>query len=454
MQGTVGNLCFYISVTPRSLCSATKYKLLIIVMDSILVAKRFACDRCREHKLRCLRNEDDNRVCERCIRAGALCVTSSGLPLGRRPPSQSYATRGSLNSNTQSFYQQQCSRATRKRPTQSNGFHPPPLDITFSCVNEPNSTAVLCPDSTFDTMSGPSIANTEFSSDLQPSSQGSALGTPVSIVTQPAWLWTEGPSNVVGPDFGSIDEEQTTNNHNGGSINAEAREDVDDFQYHSHSMLGLVGVTSSLSRQLAELRARPWDPSFMRISWLGGHEADAFGPMQPNPLEKTLCVTMTFVSVLQMIAPMDCPSPPPRLSPTSLSTTLMALSTYLLLIQLFDNILTRIGDCIPNMAVEKNLDSLQELLGSPFQSWRLHITVSIRLFKQQLNTFERLLGLPAEYRLWSRNDSYPGILGYQDSSKLLQAAMGKPQDDTHGLWMHQTRALTKTIEQVEGCLRS
>ncbi|KAJ6132559.1 hypothetical protein N7471_007774 [Penicillium samsonianum] len=49
-------------------------------------AKRYACDRCRDLKLRCPRNYED-APCDRCLRADARCVTSSGRPLGR-PPGQ------------------------------------------------------------------------------------------------------------------------------------------------------------------------------------------------------------------------------------------------------------------------------------------------------------------------------------------------------------------------------
>lgn len=45
--------------------------------------KRFACDRCREHKLRCPREDQTGQTCARCLRAGTTCVTSNLRPLGR-----------------------------------------------------------------------------------------------------------------------------------------------------------------------------------------------------------------------------------------------------------------------------------------------------------------------------------------------------------------------------------
>jgi hypothetical protein len=45
--------------------------------------KRFACDRCRAHKLRCPREDQTGQSCARCLRAGASCITSNLRPLGR-----------------------------------------------------------------------------------------------------------------------------------------------------------------------------------------------------------------------------------------------------------------------------------------------------------------------------------------------------------------------------------
>ena len=47
------------------------------------LSKRFACDRCRELKLRCPREVHSNEPCARCVRADALCITSGARPLGR-----------------------------------------------------------------------------------------------------------------------------------------------------------------------------------------------------------------------------------------------------------------------------------------------------------------------------------------------------------------------------------
>ena len=45
--------------------------------------RRFACDRCRGQKLRCLRDDVNQDSCKRCCRAKVVCVSSSPLRMGR-----------------------------------------------------------------------------------------------------------------------------------------------------------------------------------------------------------------------------------------------------------------------------------------------------------------------------------------------------------------------------------
>lgn len=47
--------------------------------------RRSACDRCRGHKLRCLREGNDPQRCDRCVRANAKCLTTPSLRMGRPP---------------------------------------------------------------------------------------------------------------------------------------------------------------------------------------------------------------------------------------------------------------------------------------------------------------------------------------------------------------------------------
>ena len=46
-------------------------------------SKRFACDRCRGQKLRCVREDTNHETCIRCLRMNAVCITNSPLRMGR-----------------------------------------------------------------------------------------------------------------------------------------------------------------------------------------------------------------------------------------------------------------------------------------------------------------------------------------------------------------------------------
>ena len=58
-------------------------------------SRRSACDRCREHKLRCLRDNSSQEPCRRCSRAGANCITGQALPPGRPIHTARLENRGS-----------------------------------------------------------------------------------------------------------------------------------------------------------------------------------------------------------------------------------------------------------------------------------------------------------------------------------------------------------------------
>jgi hypothetical protein len=46
---------------------------------AVLPTRRFACDRCRGQKLRCLRADPEQERCDRCTKADAICLTTPTL---------------------------------------------------------------------------------------------------------------------------------------------------------------------------------------------------------------------------------------------------------------------------------------------------------------------------------------------------------------------------------------
>ncbi|KAI6777544.1 uncharacterized protein J7T54_003694 [Emericellopsis cladophorae] len=54
-----------------------------LLMSQFATAKRAACDRCRKHKVACPPRNNIELDCDRCVRAGAVCVTGYMKPLGK-----------------------------------------------------------------------------------------------------------------------------------------------------------------------------------------------------------------------------------------------------------------------------------------------------------------------------------------------------------------------------------
>ncbi|WEW56047.1 hypothetical protein PRK78_001482 [Emydomyces testavorans] len=72
--------------------------------------KRLACERCRGQKLRCIRNRINQLSCNRCERAGAVCITKPSMRMGRPGRSdtqrkESIANRKRRQSNSASNQQ-------------------------------------------------------------------------------------------------------------------------------------------------------------------------------------------------------------------------------------------------------------------------------------------------------------------------------------------------------------
>ncbi|QPG96710.1 hypothetical protein C2857_005061 [Epichloe festucae Fl1] len=133
------------------------------------------------------------------------------------------------------------------------------------------------------------------------------------------------------------------------------------------------------------------------------------------PLRRVFDVTVRFVWALQTMNPVACGTGLARPSPPALSVQLMVLSTYLELGQLLDRFLTRMHD---DHASHRRLANCGQRASR-------HGTMLAQVIEHQMHSIERLIGLPEEFRLWSRQDSYVGILDQDRPSELALAVMGQ-----------------------------
>ncbi|KAI9150470.1 Fusaric acid cluster transcription factor FUB10 [Paramyrothecium foliicola] len=433
-------------------------------MNSSPVAKRSACNRCREQKLRCSRSQTgENGPCDRCLRFGVYCVTGRGRPLGRPPlhgndagldRSQSLAHR---DRNDQSRW-----RRSHKRQDTSISLPSPPVS---------RSSASGITDSTTDKQQ-PFMPDTQLMEklglqDMQlydpdfPGAEPSDSGTLFRDQTHLHFGQEAGELPEL--DFGNLDDmdsmEELTRtmdpSPNATALGTESRNQSKfsranvDSSTDFDSSTSLAGVIGSISRQLADLKSRAWTSSPDSAGLLEGFASelsDFSGSMRLAPLENMLTITMRLVLVLQMLAPVERQGPDTTRSsascpPTSLSTTLLLLSIYVQLGQLFDRTLKCFMRSREGTPAGSQSPSPSPTQISPGDHRMLML---VRAIEHQLHAVERLMGVSARYRIWGPRDTYPGILR-QDESVLTAAAIEEAQETFY--------SLKQTIESTQRFLK-
>lgn len=421
-------------------------------------ARRYACDRCREQKLRCPRNQPGDNTCDRCLRVGAFCVTSSGRPLGRPPLHTNDANRGHVDSIQSSSHARRGREPWRRGRSISRISNPLGSPQSYSAStasgSDSSGTSTYAPPQ-FEVMRNMRLNESDFPNGNDASS--SADFSLDSATSQPHFCLDS--ISVPELDFGNLGnmaEPQNTgheyvtgdtdDNDSGPSESSTPKTPVS-----GDSMPFLIGVIGSISHQLAELKNQSWeswDPYQMRVALFDGYDPD-FTCSGLNSWEHTLSVTMRFVLILQMMVPAPFSTAPALYAPPTLAMTLMLLSTYIQLGQLFDTILTRISNCLHEIPGHSELFS-SAVPGAtrrvfPTQPASFHVMMMMQVIEHQLQSVECLMGLPAECRHWSRKDACGGMLEHDECSVLTQAVMGQAQE-TFG-------SLKRSIERIRISLR-
>lgn len=415
-------------------------------------AKRYACDRCREHKLRCTRTQPGDSTCDRCLRIRAYCMTSSGRPLGR-PSLQ--APAGHVGSNRSSHHTRRVRKplvqgprlSTTPNPLPSPPSHSDPASTASASDSSRISTLFPHPPPNFDEMLNMRINESDFMNDTS-SSAGYGLDT---TTFQPPFC--SDSTSVPELDFGNLGDiggpKKSFHNPTGDFDDNSSRlseNSASNGLINGGSMSFLVSVIGSISHQLVDLKNRSWeswDPCLMRFGLFEGYDPDftCSGRAGLDPCENTLWVTMRFALVLQTMVPAHFSTAMPPYSPPNLSVTLMLLSTYVQLGELVDTIFTRISTCLQEIQLSDPPPPTATRGSPPAHPTSLQIAMMIRVFEHQLHSVEHLMGLPSECRLWSRKDAYAGILDQEGSSMLTQAVMGQAQETF--------RSLKRTIEMIQ-----
>jgi hypothetical protein len=279
----------------------------------------------------------------------------------------------------------------------------------------------------------------------------------------------------------------------------------------------LINALESISRQLAELRmqachlpsqaagACTFEGITPNLDFLDTplYDGASDASLRTTLLGKAVVATMRFILVLQMMAPtpvdwtgfvsQDGPSgatgdaasrpmssrsssQPVSSANAAPQVTLIILSTYLQLGELFDIILSptvQFLEDLANVALDPGAatgtrvcdqmlpapsDPQQSCPGtsatdprSPTAAQRVaqprsqDILMTIRVVEHQLNTLERLIGLPEQYCLVGRKDVSADVIYSHDSSVLAKAVMRQA--------LQTLLSLKKTLDCIQTAVR-
>ncbi|KAL4811319.1 hypothetical protein BDV18DRAFT_155925 [Aspergillus unguis] len=473
-------------------------------------AKRYACDRCRDLKLRCPRSSGDDASCTRCLRADALCVTSSGRPLGR-PPSHTepYHDVGGHQVNLwepprkRQRDSQGCGSATISRisdhiPAQSiNATYQPADNVTPNPRTGPlddelglrmdnieyegrrPSTETVSFETHNNGFFWDDFGNTQDAFQSIPGWQAAgdvllsgAIGDcsdafDCQILPQPDEL-TAYATDLRGVELETHSETHGSNCTAGGTGSMTIGLEIGEqplAEISTNPAMSLINALGSISRELAELRRQASElppkiadpctfpgitPNFNFLFFDTGkaEEAMASSPPRAKLVQKAVVVAIRFVLVLQMTAPRSieaaCLSTPTSTKAMP-QVTLLLVSSYLQLGELFDIILSPIADRLNRIARGTLSPDELELSGAPNTPTpsdaqqpsvqpgpledtmsgphRQNLLMAVRVIEYQLRALEGLIGLPVSESPVARNHTTDSGVSFYDDSILTKAVM-------------------------------
>lgn len=430
--------------------------------SSFPTTKRSACDRCREQKLRCPARANGQESCTRCIRAGLECVTGYTKPLGR---SGRDITKASSNTDTR-FVAASGAEVGLWGPvagdhTLSQLWDTPPttaIDSTSMAADSMSSSSWLIPEGNEN--GGAMTQN--FSTQTNPRSQSSLSD---SLLFSNALSHGNSMNEIEGSlleDSGLLTPLHSTHSEIAavGSIGyststmretPQHQPSVCDEEIISEAEcdLRLSQLNLELCRQLQNCikRSQPGDTTELNSSEnpFESTRQSCDGQASPNAFGDTLSSTSEFLAIIQCCCRVATGSLSARpnhhrtanskfdWSSLGCVCILNVLSSYLRIIAIFDSLFLRLYELLccstipsPGPFAGAGLQTLPglQLAGFSVQQGNFQTKVLIQAVQHQFEMIEKLLGLPAEFRVSDRRESYPtGLLSDGSWRSVLQAVM-------------------------------
>lgn len=213
----------------------------------------------------------------------------------------------------------------------------------------------------------------------------------------------------------------------------------------------LVGFREETDHRIAQIETFYSEPSKV----LPRCEDGGTGQNVENPAESLLTCGNNLIDIIQTLTP-AAQSPPQIESALSTEVVLLALSSYLAFMRLLDTLFHRIRRHICLAPRESwrsvkvksvlRIGGFSTLQDMPLKAYGIGVLDAI---KCQVQTVERLMGIPAGYRLWGETNASPalpsadpaGILSRADRARLFLAAVD--QEDVRS--QHGSKSYVESI---------
>ncbi|EEQ83371.1 uncharacterized protein BDCG_00176 [Blastomyces dermatitidis ER-3] len=449
-------------------------------------AKRSACDRCREHKLRCLRSQSlDNGPCVRCVRADVSCVTGAPRPLGRPPtrPNNTHQLRGPRRPRHSVFVAATAPKSVPEvSPASVAETEPKTPTESFQELASKSTPG----NSSFDSFHDPLTVDSElYSMFFDEGVSGSQ--TPGAVVdalvlgfpndTAPLSNLADGPNPgafTLGADLhGLHGREQPApkslpalpgNNSldfcvdptiqlqslPGNALNIASR--LSEPCLGSSSALArLARLNEDIAHQLSHMDTFVLSippPNLIHSC------VDKVVDLQVNPILRALESTSKLAAIVkQIISPIQDHGS----SPLNTPVVLMCLSGHIQLLQIYDSIFFHVYRFLMGLhdilGFFENLPGFTHISGLPPIKGDLYIKIVVQVAQHSISSVERVMGLPAELCLSPQRTLSKSLLGYVDSPDPFQSIMDQACNPFEKSGRALVASLRTNIGNVLGLLR-
>ncbi|RYP05317.1 hypothetical protein DL764_003915 [Monosporascus ibericus] len=450
------------------------------------IAKRSACDRCREHKLRCLRSQGQgDGPCVRCARAGASCVMGPPRPLGRPhiSPNGTNQQQGSRRPRHSVFVSV---TVPRSAPEVFPASVPEPEPETVTESAQELASPPTPGSGSFEGFHSPLAMDSELSS-MFFDEEVSGSETPDAVVDALDLGFPNDAAALLdlvgGPNPGAFTTEADLHELHGGEQPASKSPPalsgtntlgscVDPaFQFQSlpgsaldianrlpEPSLGSNNVLARLARlnegiahQLSHMDTFVLGippPNFIHLC------VDKVGDLQVNPILRVLESTSELAAIVKQIV---SPIQDHGSSPLNTPVVLMCLSGHIQLLQIFNSIFFQVHRFLSGLhdilGFFENLPGFTHISGLPPIKGDLYIKIVVQVAQHNISSVERVMGLPAELCLSAQRTSSKSLFGYVDSPDPFQSIMDQACNPSEKSGRALVASLRTSIGSVLGLLR-